>query len=158
MTTQKIALNTALLRSKVEEGLTDYIPVLDGLELGAETGETELSLANLCHLLMSGKKATGMSSHDNGIYVEFEDGYGYYATGLAIRDRFDPKTRHLAEFCVAVAVGGDPSEWITSPLPVHRELEEKWVNTLLALGPSHRGPIPLKMARESGFPKVFDGS
>lgn len=116
------------LRKAARDGLTNYMPVFNGCTLSEENGDPERSFYNATSILDDGCKTTWVEIVETGlVYIAFHTGYSLLATGFAIKDANDPRTRAFAEF-LALAVGGEM---------------ENWIKCLVTEGEAHRGGIML---------------
>lgn len=118
------------LRRAANEGLRCYQPTFRGELLEIEAEDAEVSLNNLIHILTAGAHVTWVEVVESGhVYVAFDSGESYLATGFAIQDSHSLMTKCFAEFMNEATGGSDAEKWLAS--------------LLLAYGPAHRGGITL---------------
>jgi len=118
------------LRKAASDGLRSYQPIFQGELLQIEAEDAEVSLNNLIHILTTGAHVTWVEVVESGhVYVAFDSGESYLATGFAIQDSHSLMTKCFAEFMNEATGGTDAEKWLAS--------------LLLAYGPKHRGGITL---------------
>ncbi len=117
-------------RMMAREGLSSYLPLLNGEKLQPENNNPEISLNNLVRILNENHRVTWVEIVETGrVYVAFHTGHAYLATGFAIIDEHSPMTKCFAEFLDTAIPGGSVEAWL--------------MMLVTALGRQHRGGIML---------------
>lgn len=94
------------MRKASEDRVVTYQPVYDCLPLLPEDGSGQSSYTNLIRLKEHGLHVVGTDVTATGVFVVFETGETYFATGFKIVAENDDRTMHFAQF-LADCVGGD---------------------------------------------------